>query len=86
MGGVSAELKLPAGRLVDGEPSQPLGQLAGRTGQRSTATWWGFTAGTLDHAVADWIIRDRRHGIHGQGEPCARRKRLAELVLAAKAE
>ncbi|MGH8203292.1 MAG: M14 family metallopeptidase, partial [Steroidobacteraceae bacterium] len=55
--GVSAELKLPAeAKLVEGDASQQLGQLAGRTGQRSTATWWGFTAGTPDRAVADWIV------------------------------
>ena len=88
VGGVSAELKLPAGaRLVDGEPSQPLGQLAGRTGQRSTATWWGFTAGTLDRAVADWIVSapagtaftaKASHERAGSAQ--------AELVLGAKAE
>ena len=57
VGGVSAQLHLPAGaRLVDGEAVQQLGQLAGRTGQRSTATWWGYTQGTPDRAVADWIV------------------------------
>jgi hypothetical protein len=55
--GVSAELKLPAGaRLVEGAAVAQLGQLAGRTGQRSTASWWGFTQGTPDRAVADWIV------------------------------
>jgi murein tripeptide amidase MpaA len=55
--GVLAELSLPAGaRLIDGESSQPLGQLAGRTAQRSTASWWGYTPGTPDRAVADWIV------------------------------
>ncbi len=57
VGGVSVELSLPAGaRLVDGEAVQQLGQLAGRTGQRSTATWWGYTQGTPDRAVADWVV------------------------------
>jgi murein tripeptide amidase MpaA len=57
VGGVSAELKLPAGAtLIDGESSQQLGQLAGRTAQRSTASWWGYTPGTPDRAVADWIV------------------------------
>ena len=57
VGDVTAELKLPDGaQLVEGESSQQLGQLAGRSGQRSTATWWGFTAGTPDRAVADWIV------------------------------
>jgi hypothetical protein len=55
--GVSVELMLPAGaRLVEGESSQQLGQLAGRTDQRSTASWWGYTPGTPDRAVADWVI------------------------------
>jgi hypothetical protein len=57
VGGVTVELKLPAGaRLVDGEAVQQLGQLAGRTGQRSTASWWGYTQGTPDRAVADWVV------------------------------
>ncbi len=54
---VSVELKLPAGaKLIDGEPSQKLGQLAGRIAQRSTASWWGYTPGTPDRAFADWIV------------------------------
>jgi murein tripeptide amidase MpaA len=55
--GVSAELVLPAGaRLIEGDATQQLGQLAGRTGQRSTASWWGYTPGTPDRAAADWIV------------------------------
>jgi hypothetical protein len=55
--GVTAELALPSGaRLVSGEARRPLGQLAGRSGQRSTATWWGYTPGTPDRAVADWLV------------------------------
>ena len=55
--GVSVELSLPAGaRLISGEPAQKLGQLAGRNEQRSTASWWGYTPGTPDRAVADWVV------------------------------
>ena len=55
--GLSVELKLPAeARLVEGDVIQDLGQLAGRTEQRSTASWWGYTPGTPDRAVADWIV------------------------------
>ena len=55
--GVSVELTLPAGaKLIDGEPSRQLGQLAGRIAQRSTASWWGYTPGTPDRAFADWIV------------------------------
>ncbi|MGQ0430276.1 MAG: M14 family metallopeptidase [Gammaproteobacteria bacterium] len=55
--GVSAELKLPSGaKLIEGAASQQLGQLAGRTGHRSAATWWGYTQGTPDRAFADWIV------------------------------
>jgi murein tripeptide amidase MpaA len=55
--GVRAELTLPAGaKLVEGKPSEELSQLAGRTVQRSTASWWGYTPGTPDRAVADWIV------------------------------
>jgi murein tripeptide amidase MpaA len=49
--GVSAELKLP-----DGESSRQLGQLAGRIDHRSTASWWGYTPGTPDRAVATWTV------------------------------
>jgi murein tripeptide amidase MpaA len=57
VGGVAVELTLPAGaQLVEGEATQQLGQLAGRTGQRSMATWWGYTPGTPDRAFAEWIV------------------------------
>jgi hypothetical protein len=57
VGGVTAELMLPAGaHLIDGEPRRSLGQLEGRSGQRSTATWWGYILGTPDRAVADWVV------------------------------
>lgn len=57
VGSVTAALALPAGaRLVEGDSPHSLGQLAGRIAQRSTASWWGYTPGTPDRAVADWII------------------------------
>lgn len=55
--GVAVELTLPVGaRLVEGKASRQLGQLAGRTIHRSTASWWGYTPGTPDRAFADWIV------------------------------
>jgi hypothetical protein len=55
--GVTAELILPAAaHLVDGESRRSLGQLEGRSVQRSTATWWGYSPGTPDRAVADWVV------------------------------
>ena len=57
VGSVRAELSLPAGaRLVEGDAHPSLGQLEGRSGQRSTATWWGYAPGTPDRAVADWVV------------------------------
>ncbi|GAC1395536.1 MAG: M14 family metallopeptidase [Thermoanaerobaculia bacterium] len=57
VGAVVAELTVPAGaHVIEGDPRQSLGQLDGRSGQRSTATWWGYSAGTPDRAVADWIV------------------------------
>ena len=57
VGGVAAELTLPAAaHLADGEPRRSLGQLEGRSSQRSTATWWGYSPGTPDRAVADWVV------------------------------
>ncbi len=57
VGPVSAALTLPAGaKLVGGEPSGDLGQLAGRNAQRSSATWWSYANGTPDRAAADWIV------------------------------
>lgn len=56
-GGVFAHLSLPAGaRLVEGENRKSLGQLEGRIAERSTATWWSYSAGTPDRAVADWVV------------------------------
>lgn len=63
VGGVVADIGLPAGaRLVESPARQDLGQLEGRVGQRSTATWWGYTPGTPDRAVADWLVAARAGG------------------------
>jgi hypothetical protein len=85
--GVSAELKLPAGaKLIDGEPSQQLGQLAGRIAQRSTASWWGYTPGTPDRAFADWIVAAPAGTAFTATASHERAgKAQAELVLGAKA-
>jgi murein tripeptide amidase MpaA len=57
VGGVIAELELPPGaRLLDGELRRDAGQLQGRSEQRSTATWWGYSPGTPDRAVVDWTV------------------------------
>lgn len=57
VGTVVADLALPSGaRLVQGELRASLGQLEGRSGQRSTATWWGYTPGTPDRAVTEWLV------------------------------
>jgi hypothetical protein len=55
--GIVAELALPSGaRVVNGELRRSIGQLAGRSEQHSTATWWGYTPGTPDRAVVDWLV------------------------------
>lgn len=57
VGGISAELQLPPGaRLLEGNLDQSLGQLQGRSVQRSTSTWWSYTPGTPDRAVAEWLV------------------------------
>ena len=57
VGEVKAAISLPEGaKLVEGQASQSLGQLAGRNLQRSTASWWGYTPGTPDRAFTDWIV------------------------------
>ena len=54
---LNAQLVLPAGAtLVEGDARRSLGQLEGRIAERSTATWWSYSAGTPDRAVADWIV------------------------------
>ena len=86
--GVSVELNLPAGaRLVEGDPSQLLGQLAGRSAQRSTASWWSYTPGTPDRAVAHWIVAAPA-GTSFTGKASHERAGSArsELVLGEKAE
>ena len=57
VGDVEAELALPGGaHLVSGEPRRTVGQLSGRSVQRSIATWWGYEPGTPDRAVVDWVV------------------------------
>jgi hypothetical protein len=57
VGDITADLSLPPGtRAVAGDLVRAIGQLAGRSGQRSTATWWGYEPGTGDRAVMDWTI------------------------------
>ena len=57
VGGIVAELTLPSGaRLVDGGLRREIGQLTGRSEQRSTATWWGYSPGTPDRVVIEWRI------------------------------
>ena len=57
VGAVTAELSLPAGvKLVEGAASRSLGQLAGRSIQRSTASWWGYTPGTPDRGSIDRYV------------------------------
>jgi len=56
-GELGAELTLPNGaRLIQGELHRSAGQLAGRSEQRSIATWWGYEPGTPDRAVLDWVV------------------------------
>lgn len=57
VGDVAAELSLPPdGHLVEGARLRSVGQLAGRSDQRSTATWWGYEPGAKDRAVIDWTV------------------------------
>lgn len=55
--GVVAELDIPPGAsLIEGDLRRQTGQLAGRSEQRSTTTWWGYSPGTPDRAVFDWLV------------------------------
>ena len=55
--GITAEISLPPdAHLVNCEAQRRVGELQGRSGQRSTASWWGYTPGTPDRAVVDWIV------------------------------
>jgi len=55
---VTATIELPAGAtLVTGPPRQELGQLSGRSGARSSTTWWGHEPGTPDRARVEWVVR-----------------------------
>ncbi|HWD03675.1 MAG TPA: M14 family metallopeptidase [Amycolatopsis sp.] len=58
---LTAEIQLPRGsRLVTGEREVRLGQLEGRTGARSTTTWWGHQPGTPDLAAVEWVVEAPR--------------------------
>lgn len=55
---VKVELILPpSARLVTGTALVELGQLAGRSGARSSTTWWGHEPGTPDRAAVEWVVR-----------------------------
>jgi murein tripeptide amidase MpaA len=55
---VTATLSLPPGAtLVTGAATVELGQLAGRSGARSSTTWWGHEPGTPDRTVTEWVVR-----------------------------
>lgn len=57
VGGITAELTLPAdARLLTGEARRAIGQLAGRSEQRSSATWWSYAPGTPDRALVEWLV------------------------------
>jgi hypothetical protein len=57
VGGIVAELALPDGaHLVEGALRREIGQLTGRSEQRSTTTWWGYSPGTTDRAVIEWRV------------------------------
>lgn len=88
VGGVAAELALPAGaRLVEGSLAQELGQLAGRSEHRSTATWWGYRPGTPDRAFADWIVEaPAGASFTARASHVRAGSARAALVLGAKAE
>jgi len=53
---IDQQIATPVVAELTGEPRKQLGQLAGRSDQRSTATWWGYSAGTPDRAFAEWIV------------------------------
>lgn len=58
VGEVTAVLEVPSGvQVLQGEVPRLLGQLAGRTAQRSTSTWWSYTPGTPDRALAEWLVQ-----------------------------
>lgn len=55
--GIVAELALPSGaHIVTGELRRSIGELAGRSEQRSISTWWSYRPGTPDRAVVDWQV------------------------------
>ena len=55
---VTVTIGLPAGAsLVTGHRCVELGQLAGRSGARSSTTWWGHEPGTPDRALVEWAVQ-----------------------------
>lgn len=57
VGEVTVKLSLPTDAcLVNGAPLRKMGQLAGRSEQRSTATWWSYQPGTADRAALEWTV------------------------------
>lgn len=57
VGEVAAEIRLPEGaRLAEGAAVESLGQISGRAGQRSAVVWWGYTPGTPDRAMVEWLV------------------------------
>jgi hypothetical protein len=55
---VTATIGLPdKASLVTGYPRVELGQLAGRSGARSSTTWWGHEPGTPDRALVEWVVQ-----------------------------
>lgn len=56
-GSVSVAVELSDGAtLLSGDPVRDLGQLEGRSGARSTTTWWGHDPGTPDLASVEWLV------------------------------
>lgn len=54
---VTAEIELGSGlKLTGGSSQQKIAHLAGRSQQRSTATWWSYEPGTADRAVVVWNV------------------------------
>lgn len=57
-GPVLLELELPGtARLAGGDQRTAVGQLAGRSGARTSTTWWGHEPGTPDLVAQEWIVQ-----------------------------
>lgn len=56
-GTITVSLDVPDGAtLLSGQPACDLGQLEGRSGARSSTTWWGHDQGTPDLAAVEWLL------------------------------